>query len=226
MSQTQVCRSLRSTQHWLNSDVILDKDGEFLLPFLVMVSSPLVISTSALKCVVLVMWLQNDPEHLPSSRTCILQLLWMWGKVWTQHWTLVRYAFPSQRPNWCGYILRLEAHLSFSVQVEGAFMQGVGLFTLEELRYSPQGNLYTRGPGTYKIPAFGDIPTEFKVSLLRDAPNDKAIFSSKVQLTLVVYWCGSRYGVSFILRISWSSEVHIILLQQNISEPLTWLIIS
>ncbi|XP_076843941.1 xanthine dehydrogenase/oxidase isoform X2 [Brachyhypopomus gauderio] len=64
-------------------------------------------------------------------------------------------------------------------QVEGAFMQGVGLFTLEELRYSSQGYLYTRGPGMYKIPAFGDIPTELKVSLLRDAPNDKAIFSSK-----------------------------------------------
>ncbi|XP_061114412.1 xanthine dehydrogenase/oxidase [Conger conger] len=64
-------------------------------------------------------------------------------------------------------------------QIEGAFMQGVGLFTLEELRYSPQGVLFTRGPGMYKIPAFGDIPTEFKVSLLRDAPNDKAIFSSK-----------------------------------------------
>ncbi|KAJ8399470.1 hypothetical protein AAFF_G00411820 [Aldrovandia affinis] len=64
-------------------------------------------------------------------------------------------------------------------QVEGAFMQGVGLFTLEELRYSPQGVLFTRGPGMYKIPAFGDIPTELNVSLLRDAPNDKAIFSSK-----------------------------------------------
>ncbi|XP_072545990.1 xanthine dehydrogenase/oxidase [Salminus brasiliensis] len=64
-------------------------------------------------------------------------------------------------------------------QVEGAFMQGVGLFTLEELHYSPQGYLYTRGPGMYKIPAFGDIPTELKVSLLRDAPNERAIFSSK-----------------------------------------------
>ncbi|XP_049922243.1 xanthine dehydrogenase/oxidase [Epinephelus moara] len=64
-------------------------------------------------------------------------------------------------------------------QVEGAFMQGLGLFTLEELHYSPQGVLLTRGPGSYKIPAFGDIPTELIVSLLRDAPNDKAIFASK-----------------------------------------------
>uniref|UniRef100_A0A3Q3B804 Xanthine dehydrogenase n=1 Tax=Kryptolebias marmoratus TaxID=37003 RepID=A0A3Q3B804_KRYMA len=64
-------------------------------------------------------------------------------------------------------------------QVEGGFMQGLGLFTLEELQYSPQGVLLTRGPGSYKIPAFGDIPTELSVSLLRDAPNDKAIFASK-----------------------------------------------
>ncbi|KAK6306886.1 hypothetical protein J4Q44_G00220340 [Coregonus suidteri] len=64
-------------------------------------------------------------------------------------------------------------------QVEGGFMQGVGLYTLEELKYSPQGYLFTRGPGMYKIPAFGDIPTDLTVSLLRDAPNDKAIFSSK-----------------------------------------------
>uniref|UniRef100_A0A671R9E9 Xanthine dehydrogenase/oxidase n=1 Tax=Sinocyclocheilus anshuiensis TaxID=1608454 RepID=A0A671R9E9_9TELE len=64
-------------------------------------------------------------------------------------------------------------------QVEGGFMQGLGLFTLEELRYSPDGYLYTRGPGMYKIPSFGDIPIELKVSLLRDTPNEKAIFSSK-----------------------------------------------
>lgn len=61
-------------------------------------------------------------------------------------------------------------------------MQGLGLFTLEELHYSPRGVLLTRGPGTYKIPAFGDIPTHLTVSLLRDAPNEKAIFASKVTL--------------------------------------------
>ncbi|XP_055492323.1 LOW QUALITY PROTEIN: xanthine dehydrogenase/oxidase-like [Leucoraja erinacea] len=64
-------------------------------------------------------------------------------------------------------------------QVEGAFAQGLGLFTLEELRYSPDGVLYTRGPGTYKIPAAGDIPARLNVSLLREAPNKKAIYSSK-----------------------------------------------
>jgi xanthine dehydrogenase/oxidase len=37
-------------------------------------------------------------------------------------------------------------------QVEGGYMQGYGLFTLEELRYSPQGHLLTKGPGMYKLP--------------------------------------------------------------------------
>uniref|UniRef100_A0A6I8PKZ2 Xanthine dehydrogenase/oxidase n=1 Tax=Ornithorhynchus anatinus TaxID=9258 RepID=A0A6I8PKZ2_ORNAN len=64
-------------------------------------------------------------------------------------------------------------------QVEGAFVQGLGLFTLEELHYSPEGKLLTRGLDSYKIPACGDIPTKFHVTLLRDCPNQKAIFSSK-----------------------------------------------
>ncbi|XP_074065764.1 xanthine dehydrogenase/oxidase [Macrotis lagotis] len=64
-------------------------------------------------------------------------------------------------------------------QVEGAFVQGLGLFTLEELHYSPEGSLHTRGPSTYKIPAFGNIPIELRVSLLRDCPNKKAIYASK-----------------------------------------------
>lgn len=64
-------------------------------------------------------------------------------------------------------------------QVEGAFVQGMGLFTIEELHYSPEGSLLTRGPSTYKIPAFGSIPIEFRVSLLRDSPNKKAIYASK-----------------------------------------------
>ncbi|KAL0831376.1 hypothetical protein ABMA28_002200 [Loxostege sticticalis] len=64
-------------------------------------------------------------------------------------------------------------------QVEGAFIQGYGLFTMEELIYSPTGTLYSRGPGAYKIPGFGDIPQEFNVSLLKGAPNPRAVYSSK-----------------------------------------------
>lgn len=64
-------------------------------------------------------------------------------------------------------------------QVEGGFVQGMGMFTLEEVRYSQTGSLWTQGPGAYKIPGFSDIPVEFYVHLLRSAPNEKAVFSSK-----------------------------------------------
>ena len=43
-----------------------------------------------------------------------------------------------------------------------------------------KGHLLTRGPGAYKIPGFGNIPQEFNVTLLKDAPNVKAVYSSKV----------------------------------------------
>lgn len=65
-------------------------------------------------------------------------------------------------------------------QIEGAFMQGYGLFVLEELVYSPTGTNFTRGPGTYKIPGFADIPATFNVSLLKGVSNPRAVFSSKV----------------------------------------------
>ena len=54
-------------------------------------------------------------------------------------------------------------------QIEGAFVQGQGLFTTEEsLWHRASGQLFTKGPGTYKIPGFRDIPQVFNVSLLKD----------------------------------------------------------
>ena len=54
-------------------------------------------------------------------------------------------------------------------QIEGAFVQGMGLFTIEEsLWHRASGQIFTKGPGAYKIPGFRDIPQEFNVSLLKD----------------------------------------------------------
>lgn len=64
-------------------------------------------------------------------------------------------------------------------QIEGGFMQGAGLFTLEEMVYSPTGTVFARGPGVYKLPGFADIPGEFNVALLKGAPNPRAVYSSK-----------------------------------------------
>ena len=71
-------------------------------------------------------------------------------------------------------------------QVEGAFTQGMGLFTMEECVFLQDGKLFTTGPGAYKIPGFSDIPIELNVTLLDRAPNPDAIFSSKVAKGLCV----------------------------------------
>lgn len=72
-------------------------------------------------------------------------------------------------------------------QIEGAFVQGMGWSTIEEVIYAdddhvwirPRGALFTTGPGTYKIPAFNDVPEVFNVSLANDVDNPFAIHSSK-----------------------------------------------
>ncbi|XP_032210256.1 aldehyde oxidase 4-like isoform X4 [Mustela erminea] len=63
-------------------------------------------------------------------------------------------------------------------QIEGAFIQGMGLYTTEELKYSPEGVLYSRSPEDYKIPTVTEIPEEFYVTLVRSR-NPIAIYSSK-----------------------------------------------
>jgi xanthine dehydrogenase large subunit len=65
-------------------------------------------------------------------------------------------------------------------QIEGAFIQGMGWLTTEELMWNDKGKLLTVNPAAYKIPAIGDTPEQFNVELLPDSPNVEAtIFHSK-----------------------------------------------
>ncbi|CAN7642966.1 xanthine dehydrogenase molybdopterin binding subunit [Phyllobacterium sp. LjRoot231] len=50
-------------------------------------------------------------------------------------------------------------------QVEGAFVQGMGWLTTEELWWDAQGRLRTHAPSTYKIPLASDRPRQFNVNL-------------------------------------------------------------
>jgi len=50
-------------------------------------------------------------------------------------------------------------------QVEGAFIQGMGWLTTEELWWDDAGRLRTHAPSTYKIPLASDRPREFNVRL-------------------------------------------------------------
>ncbi|MGE5117524.1 MAG: xanthine dehydrogenase molybdopterin binding subunit [Betaproteobacteria bacterium] len=65
-------------------------------------------------------------------------------------------------------------------QIEGAFIQGMGWLTTEELVWHPQsGMLTTHAPSTYKIPTANDCPPVFEVKLF-DRPNvEDSIHRSK-----------------------------------------------
>jgi len=65
-------------------------------------------------------------------------------------------------------------------QVEGAFVQGMGWLTTEELCWDKEGRLKTHGPSTYKIPGSRDVPPVFNTRLLVDSPNrEQTIYRSK-----------------------------------------------
>lgn len=64
-------------------------------------------------------------------------------------------------------------------QIEGGFVQGAGWLTCEELRWDAEGRLLTHSPDTYKIPAVGDRPRDFRVAFLTNAAQPKVIHGSK-----------------------------------------------
>ncbi|MCZ8076152.1 MAG: xanthine dehydrogenase molybdopterin binding subunit [Paucibacter sp.] len=65
-------------------------------------------------------------------------------------------------------------------QVEGAFVQGLGWLTMEELVWHPKtGALSTHAPSTYKIPTANDSPPDFRVALYEQANGADSIHRSK-----------------------------------------------
>jgi xanthine dehydrogenase large subunit len=89
-------------------------------------------------------------------------------------------------------------------QIEGAFVQGQGWLTSEELVWNDRGQLLTHGPSTYKIPGSRDVPPEFNVHILEDAPNlvptvfrSKAVGEPPLMLAISV-WLAIRDAVSRI----------------------------
>ena len=65
-------------------------------------------------------------------------------------------------------------------QIEGAFLQGVGWLTSEELYWNDDGVLQTVGPSTYKIPTSYDWPERFNVRIASWGENlAETIYRSK-----------------------------------------------
>ena len=91
-------------------------------------------------------------------------------------------------------------------QIEGAFVQGSGWSTLEELvwgdkqhRWVRQGQLFTRGPGTYKIPAFNDVPLDFRIHL-SNTENKFCVHSSKaIGEPPFLLGCGTFFAIQYAI---------------------------
>ncbi|QDL53837.1 xanthine dehydrogenase molybdopterin binding subunit [Rhodoferax aquaticus] len=64
-------------------------------------------------------------------------------------------------------------------QIEGAFVQGMGWLTTEQLVWNDKGYLATHAPSTYKIPTAGDVPAHFKVDLWHEPNPEDNVFGSK-----------------------------------------------
>lgn len=64
-------------------------------------------------------------------------------------------------------------------QVEGAYVQGAGWLTTEELVWDGKGRLSTHAPSTYKIPACSDRPPVFNVALWGKPNREDAVGKSK-----------------------------------------------
>jgi len=64
-------------------------------------------------------------------------------------------------------------------QIEGAFVQGMGWLTTEQLVWNDKGYLSTHAPSTYKIPTAADVPEHFKVDLWHEPNREDNVFGSK-----------------------------------------------
>lgn len=65
-------------------------------------------------------------------------------------------------------------------QIEGAFVMGIGYWTMEEIITDAEdGALLTNDTWTYKVPAAKDIPVDFRVRLAEDVPNEKNTLRNK-----------------------------------------------
>jgi xanthine dehydrogenase large subunit len=88
-------------------------------------------------------------------------------------------------------------------QITGAFVQGVGWLTNEELRYAANGELLSHSPTTYKIPNITDLPPVFNVDWIDNDTNQRNIASSKAVgepplLLGISVWCAVKNALSYL----------------------------
>ncbi|KAG4129755.1 hypothetical protein ERO13_D09G100800v2 [Gossypium hirsutum] len=96
-------------------------------------------------------------------------------------------------------------------QIEGAYVQGIGFFMLEEYTKNSDGLVITNNTWTYKIPTVDTIPKQFNVEIFNSGNHKNRVLSSKASgeppLTLAVsVHCATRAAIREARRqlVSWS----------------------
>jgi len=87
-------------------------------------------------------------------------------------------------------------------QLTGAFIQGMGWVTTEELRYDEKGVLLAHSPTTYKIPNINDLPESFSVNWIEhenpvNLKGSKAVGEPPLLMALSV-WCAVKHALGFV----------------------------
>ena len=86
-------------------------------------------------------------------------------------------------------------------QIEGAFIQGMGWLTTEDLKWNESGKLISENMATYKIPAIGDTPKVFNVKLFGRKNAEDSIYHSKAVgeppfMLAISVWCAIKDAIS------------------------------
>lgn len=97
-------------------------------------------------------------------------------------------------------------------QIEGAFIQGMGWLTTEELVWNEDGRLLSDSPATYKIPAIGDTPPEFNVKLFEQPNEELTVYNSKAVgeppfMLAISVWSALRDAVSSLSNYQFSPDL-------------------
>jgi xanthine dehydrogenase large subunit len=87
-------------------------------------------------------------------------------------------------------------------QLVGAFIQGMGWVTTEELRYDDKGVLLSHSPTTYKIPNINDVPEQFSMEWI-DVENPINVRGSKAVgepplLMAISIWCAVKNALQYV----------------------------
>lgn len=86
-------------------------------------------------------------------------------------------------------------------QIEGAFVQGMGWLTSEELIWDKKGKLASNSPANYKIPTAHDLPKQWSVKLFDRKNEEQTIYNSKAVgeppfMLAASVWCAINNAIA------------------------------